>query len=201
VRDLSTSSHDGRTASPGPSNPNRGPLPAEGSAVLDVPHALDDLSRTQLHVAIATALEQRVREAFAALVHSVPAVTEHVFGMLPAMPIRVAPRAHTPPAPPPVRVVLIPRWAICENCGEEHVMGDERDATECGYQPGYLEVNYEAFVDWDEDTHGPMDTPSNRREYPDNFTWSCCDCDGTEPDCVVGEHEPSKGRPRPKRAR
>ncbi|EEB87969.1 hypothetical protein MPER_14459, partial [Moniliophthora perniciosa FA553] len=33
---------------------------------------------------------------------------------------------------------------------------------------------------WDEDCHGPMDTEENRKEFPENFKWSCCNEDGTK---------------------
>ena len=39
---------------------------------------------------------------------------------------------------------------------------------------GECECDEEGFVDWDEDCHGPMDTPENRKEYPENFVWTCC---------------------------
>jgi hypothetical protein len=53
-----------------------------------------------------------------------------------------------------------------------------------------MEVNEEEFADHDENCHGPMDTPENRRDFPEGFTWTCCDGDGTAPGCVVGEHKP-----------
>ena len=62
--------------------------------------------------------------------------------------------------------------------------------------PGELEANYDAFVDWDEDVHGEIDTRENRRSYPENFIWTCCDRDGTQPGCVSAEHEPGEGRKR-----
>ena len=37
------------------------------------------------------------------------------------------------------------------------------------------EADTDAFVDWDERCHGPMDTKANRRQFPENFVWSCCD--------------------------
>jgi hypothetical protein len=56
---------------------------------------------------------------------------------------------------------------------------------------GDLEVNYEAFEDWDEDCHGPMDSKANRRDYPENFIWNCCDKDGLAEGCEQGEHVPA----------
>ncbi|KAI0671553.1 hypothetical protein C8Q78DRAFT_972915 [Trametes maxima] len=225
-------------SSPGPSNHRVRVLPlhAQGSAALDVPHALDDASRTQLHIAIATSPEEHVREAFATLVDSIPAVTERVFGMLVAVPAggrngpAVVPRpierpvpvprllhapAHAPayraPAPiyhthmprqhPHQRAAMASRWVTCTNCDEEYDVGAERDPEECRYHTGDLEVDEEAFVDWDEDVHGPMDTRSNRKEFPENFTWSCCDRDGTQAGCVFAVHEPEEGHGPRKRAR
>ncbi|KAI0329069.1 hypothetical protein GY45DRAFT_920959 [Cubamyces sp. BRFM 1775] len=189
---------------------------AKGSAELDVPHTLDDASRTQLHVAIATTSEERVREAFAALVDSLPAVTERVFQMLVAA-RPVAPgereqeelgeagaagssRALSQQHQARERVVMGPRWLVCANCREEYDAGAEWQPDECSYH-SELEANYDAFVDWDEDVHGEIDTRENRRSYPENFIWTCCDRDGTQPGCVSAEHEPGEGRVGRKRAR
>lgn len=61
---------------------------------------------------------------------------------------------------------------------------------------GELEVNYEAFVDHDEGCHGPMDSADNRRAYPENFDWSCCDATGDAIGCVRGMHEAGRKRRR-----
>lgn len=53
---------------------------------------------------------------------------------------------------------------------------------------GDLEADYERFVDWDEDVHGPMDSQENRRQYPENFVWSCCEKDGLVEGCTTGTH-------------
>ncbi|KAI0360092.1 hypothetical protein OH77DRAFT_1419482, partial [Trametes cingulata] len=232
---MSLSDDDGAPPAPvaGPSRDRAVPLRGQDSAELDVPHALDDVSRTQLHVAIATLPDERVREAFATLIDSVPAVTERVFGMLVApapapVPLVAQPREEVVNVPGPaiyvpvvespplqhVPRVIIHRWEMCANCGEEFDVGTPRSPVECYYHPGRLqltlrhtlhcipmlltqrdhragrlEVNYDAFVDWDEDVHGEMDTTANRREFPENFTWSCCRRDGTRVGCVRGEHE------------
>ncbi|KAL1949269.1 hypothetical protein VTO73DRAFT_8150 [Trametes versicolor] len=245
VISISSDSDHGEVAPvAGPSNVlnRRGPLAAQGSAELDIPHELDGASRAQLHVAIATAPEERAREAFAALIDSVPAVTERVFSMLVAVPPPAYPQPQqagemVPPAappwnvyphpwnvipppwnampppwnvyPPPVQAppvaraaLLVPRWQICANCEEEYDAGAVRQAGECNYHTGRLEMNYDAWPDWDEDVHGEMDTAENRRLYPENFTWSCCGCDGTELGCVENEHEPrevQRGQKRPRR--
>ncbi|OJT04833.1 hypothetical protein TRAPUB_4405 [Trametes pubescens] len=202
VISISSDSDDGDVApTAGPSNVNR------GSAGLDEPHVLDDASRAQLHVAIASAPEDRVREAFAALVDSIPAITERVFGMLVAVPaLPVAPWNAAPAANPGARAraePMISRWRICENCEEEYDAGTVRRATECSYHEGELEPSEDddSWIEWDENVHGPMDTEENRRQYPDQFTWSCCDRDGTQPGCVEGEHEPKEVQPRQKRPR
>lgn len=138
VISISSDSDDGDVApATGPSNANR-----RGSAKLDTPHALDDASRAQLHAAIATAPEDRVREAFAALVDGVPAITERVFGMLVAVPpLPVAPlnAAAAPNQGAGGRTKpMIPRWRICENCEKEYDAGTVRRATECSYHDGEL---------------------------------------------------------------
>jgi len=32
------------------------------------------------------------------------------------------------------------------------------------------------------------DTRENRKEFPEGFTWDCCDGDGEADGCVVGRH-------------
>ncbi|KAH8099986.1 hypothetical protein BXZ70DRAFT_198291 [Cristinia sonorae] len=87
----------------------------------------------------------------------------------------------------------------CVNCDGEFdpdVIGLEG---ECNYHPGHLEADETKFVDWDEDVHGPMDTPENRRDYPENFTWTCCNEDGVSEGCRDDVHQ--KGGSSNKRAR
>ncbi|TCD70188.1 hypothetical protein EIP91_004367 [Steccherinum ochraceum] len=86
--------------------------------------------------------------------------------------------------PPPASM------STCINCEEDFDVNAEHVDGECTYHPGHLYADESKFVDWDEDVHGPMDTPSNRRDYPDNFTWSCCKEDGeSEGGCREGFHE------------
>jgi hypothetical protein len=59
-----------------------------------------------------------------------------------------------------------------------------------------LDYNNDSWADWDEDCHGPMDTPSNRREYPEGFSWSCCKEAGDSVGCQDTTHEESRKRPR-----
>ena len=44
-----------------------------------------------------------------------------------------------------------------------------------------------AFVDWDE-CHGPMDTIENRKAFPENFFYECCNQDATFRGCVSERH-------------
>ena len=57
------------------------------------------------------------------------------------------------------------------------------------HHPGDLEVDYDHWPDHDERCHGPIDTNSNRREYPSSFRWSCCEALGDEGGCEKGEGE------------
>ncbi|KII89662.1 hypothetical protein PLICRDRAFT_158759 [Plicaturopsis crispa FD-325 SS-3] len=153
---------------------------------------MDDISRTQLHVAIATVPETRLREIVAKLVDTIPAVGNAFLKEL------VTKRAHTELRAGCSRSP-VPRWEICANCEEEYDMSVEREDDECCYHPGQLKVNYESFEDWDEDVHGPEDTPQNRRDFPENFNWTCCGENGMSDGCEVGEHV--TGGPRPKKRR
>jgi hypothetical protein len=57
------------------------------------------------------------------------------------------------------------------------------------HHPGELEVDWDGdcWPDHDENCHGPIDTNSNRREFPENFIWSCCEKPGDESGCEKGE--------------
>ena len=65
------------------------------------------------------------------------------------------------------------------------------DAAPARHHPGELEAEYQAqsWWDWDEPTHGEIDSFANRREYPEGFRWSCCDLLGNEVGCTEGEGE------------
>nr|GAT52468.1 predicted protein [Mycena chlorophos] len=93
-------------------------------------------------------------------------------------------------------VRVVPRWETCENCGESYDVNTPRVDEECLFHPGELEAEEDRFVDWDEDCHGPMDTDENRRAYPENFTWGCCESDGTAEGCVTGKHRPQSNKKR-----
>ena len=81
------------------------------------------------------------------------------------------------------------RYAHCINCEEEFDVTDNADDEGCNYHDGELEVEQDMFVDHDERCHGPMDTEQNRIDYPENFTWSCCEGDGLSDGCQTGRHE------------
>lgn len=61
-------------------------------------------------------------------------------------------------------------------------------------QTGELEADEDAFEDHDEYCHGPIDTESNRKDFPEKFFWNCCDNDGTSPGCEEDIHKPSVPR-------
>ncbi|TFK46101.1 hypothetical protein OE88DRAFT_1812118 [Heliocybe sulcata] len=85
-----------------------------------------------------------------------------------------------------------PRWENCLKCGEEFDMEEERASD---IEPD----DEEGFVDWDENCHGPMDTPANRKQYPENFIWTCCQEVSLADGCVQGVHSGSKARKRARR--
>ncbi|KAJ7895067.1 hypothetical protein B0H13DRAFT_828179 [Mycena leptocephala] len=86
----------------------------------------------------------------------------------------------------PTTRVVVPRWETCANCGETYDVNEGED--ECTFHPGDLEVNEAKFLDWDEDCHGPMDSEHNREEFPENFSWTCCNGDGMTEGCANGKH-------------
>jgi hypothetical protein len=57
------------------------------------------------------------------------------------------------------------------------------------HHSGELEINSESHTwdDWDEGCHGPMDSKTNRSEYPDGFVWNCCEKEGTYASGCEGE--------------
>ncbi|KZV97811.1 hypothetical protein EXIGLDRAFT_832568 [Exidia glandulosa HHB12029] len=98
-------------------------------------------------------------------------------------------RKNNAPAAAPVA-----KWQTCDQCGE-HYDATEEDQ-ECCYHDGELEVDEECFEDHDEDCHGPMDTPANRRDWPENFKWTCCDETTNSEGCRTGEHVPKQDKRR-----
>ena len=52
-----------------------------------------------------------------------------------------------------------------------------------------MEVEDDMWEDHDEDIHGIIDSEELRKEYPENYTWSCCEKDGTNPGCRSHPHK------------
>ena len=64
-----------------------------------------------------------------------------------------------------------------------------RQRTDTRHHPGELEID-DGHYDWpdhDEDCHGRIDSNALRREYPENYTWSCCGKPGDDRGCKRGE--------------
>lgn len=58
-------------------------------------------------------------------------------------------------------------------------------------QIGDLEEDEDSdfWVDWWEQKHGPIDSPQNRKEYPEGFAWTCCQRHRNEKGCKLGRHQ------------
>lgn len=153
---------------------------------------LSPVARLQLHTAILTCPEDKLRGILSELVERIPAVEKAIFEQL----VTERPSADRHGG---VEGPYIPRWEVCSRCESRYDVGTQRLTDECLYHSGELEVDEEMFADWDERCHGPMKTESNIREFPENFTWSCCEGDASSEGCTDGEHVPEG--PRKKRAR
>ncbi|EPQ53998.1 hypothetical protein GLOTRDRAFT_43780 [Gloeophyllum trabeum ATCC 11539] len=135
----------------------------------------DDETVAQLYAAIESAAEERVRDLMVTLASDVPAARQLLLrALVPENGQNMGNENRTGNGV--VRRAEV-RWETCKNCGEEYDANEER---ECVYHP--------AFVDWDEDVHGEMDTKRNRRDYPENFTWTCCKRDGRKDGCREDVH-------------
>jgi len=59
---------------------------------------------------------------------------------------------------------------------------------------GELEPDYDGDF-WADTDQEEIDTPENRRDYPEGFFWNCCGKHGDENEpCVVGRHFPAPGQ-------
>lgn len=78
----------------------------------------------------------------------------------------------------------------CGRCGRLCTGKTDSENGICVYHDGYLEVVYELDVwpDHNEDCHGVIDSTELRCEYPENYTWSCCEKDGNRSGCMKGHH-------------
>ena len=56
---------------------------------------------------------------------------------------------------------------------------------------GEIEVDEGEWDDWEERTHGSIDSAENREEYPKGFAWDCCGekLDSKKLGCVKGPHQ------------
>ncbi|RTE68946.1 hypothetical protein BHE90_016676 [Fusarium euwallaceae] len=81
--------------------------------------------------------------------------------------------------------------AICVQCGDCFVEGEDRLLLDCCYHSGELEVDWDGdfWADHDENCHGPIDTEENREDYPEGFFWTCCDKPGDTLGCRKGKHQ------------
>ncbi|TFK62041.1 hypothetical protein BDN72DRAFT_411601 [Pluteus cervinus] len=147
--------------------------------------SVDEHSRAQLHAAVASVSEARLRHILTRLIGTNPAVEEALLREL------ITVERNTKK--------VIPRFETCENCDEEFEVDDVNQKDECVFHPGELECNERAFVDWDEDVHGEMDVPENRRQFPENFLWTCCERDGKSEGCVRSDHKPGQSQSRKRR--
>lgn len=91
-------------------------------SVVEIP--IDDVSRAQLHAAISTVSEVRLRQVLAGLINTTPAVEEALMREF----VTVKRKTRD----------VVPRWETCLNCDEEYDVDEERTETECVFHPGKL---------------------------------------------------------------
>ncbi|KAG8159973.1 hypothetical protein KVR01_010610 [Diaporthe batatas] len=88
------------------------------------------------------------------------------------------------------------QFFICVRCGE--TFSEESNSSKaCTYHHGELELgddDDDFWADHDERCHGTIDTKEMREEYPEGFTWDCCDQVGTAPGCTKGHHYAIEGK-------
>lgn len=104
-------------------------MPNDTDSVIDLTSSsddetepIDDISVTQLHVAIATVPEIRLREVVTKLVDENRTVQRAVFAQLVTFSKQTR--------------AVVPRYEICINCEEEFDVSDNREEDECTYHPG-----------------------------------------------------------------
>ncbi|KAJ4493076.1 hypothetical protein C8J55DRAFT_556046 [Lentinula edodes] len=133
-------------------------------------------SRTRLYLALAAISETQIRSILNQLIEQVPAVEYALTRELVTLKRKLNHDYER-------------HIERCTNCHEEFDTHTKRSNTECSFHPGSLKPNWNSFPDWDEDVHGPIDAEETRREYPENFMWSCCKEDGESEGCVHGAHQ------------
>ncbi|PPQ88473.1 hypothetical protein CVT25_011919 [Psilocybe cyanescens] len=153
-----------------------------GSDASEIEITLNAETRAQLQTAIATVSETRLRQLLKFLVESDVMMEATLTREL------VTLKRETQE--------VVPRWETCVNCDDEFDTNTLREEAECVFHPGELIVSEESFVDWDPDCHGPMDTLENRKKFPENFAWTCCEENGCSSGCVQDRHRPVVSRKR-----
>ncbi|OKL60889.1 hypothetical protein UA08_03870 [Talaromyces atroroseus] len=79
------------------------------------------------------------------------------------------------------------RYARCINC--ENIFDVSKNTSQsCRYHSDASIPDEDLFPDHEECTHGPIDTPENRENYPQNFFYECCDRTLEEEGCEVSWH-------------
>ncbi|KAI0437612.1 hypothetical protein F4803DRAFT_141738 [Xylaria telfairii] len=85
---------------------------------------------------------------------------------------------------------------ICDQC-QQAFSEDDNPPDACSYHPGSLDIIDDASTwdDWDDACFGDQDTEQNREEYPQGFTWDCCNERGDSPGCTRESHFAEHTRP------
>ncbi|KAF8813394.1 hypothetical protein BYT27DRAFT_7206780 [Phlegmacium glaucopus] len=154
----------------------------DGSDTSEIEITLNEETRSQLQTAISTVSETRLRQLLRVLVETDISIEAALTRELVTLK-RGTQR-------------IVPRWETCGNCDEEFDTNTIREDTECSVHPGELKRSEDSFSDWDENSQGPMNTESNRRNYPECFQWTCCGEMELSSGCVRGEHRPAVARKR-----
>lgn len=96
----------------------------------------------------------------------------------------------------PLQSVHLPPRQVCFGTGETWTPAQSYADQ---HHPGELELGNDEddfWADHDEDCGGPIDTKEMREEFPEGFTWDCCDQVGTAPGCTKGHHYAIEGKRR-----
>ncbi|KAE9402516.1 hypothetical protein BT96DRAFT_548543 [Gymnopus androsaceus JB14] len=144
-------------------------------------------SRSQLYVALSAVPEVQIRQILTQLIEQVPAVEYALTKEFVAL-------TGSKRKPDDSEYDN----ELCTKCHEEFDAGAERVEDECAFHPGMLKPDMHSFADWDEEVHGPIDADDTRREFPENFLWTCCQEDGVSVGCVNGLHQPANPQKKPR---
>ncbi|KAF9266381.1 hypothetical protein L218DRAFT_64941 [Marasmius fiardii PR-910] len=146
---------------------------------------VDERSRAELRVALRSVSTTRLQEILMALVEQIPAVERAMTREF------VGPRAKALKRNREEDEIGPKHLERCVKCHQEYDATVESENGACLFHPGDMEPNETMFIDWDETVHGYIDCEETRKEYPANFTWSCCGEDGVSLGCVKTVHEPT----------